>query len=119
MARSDRATCRTLLTALTNDGPNGVLSNGLARAGETGTLSRRMNGTNAVGKVRAKTGTLLNVSGLAGWALPPERTPVAFAIVNNGIDSESARRFEDQMAILLTNLPPPPPASQFAPEAVR
>ena len=41
---------------------------GLAVAGQTGTLARRWTDTELVGKVRAKTGTLNTVTGLAGFA---------------------------------------------------
>ena len=41
---------------------------GLAVAGQSGTLSRRWAGTGLEGKVRAKTGTLNTVTGLAGFA---------------------------------------------------
>jgi D-alanyl-D-alanine carboxypeptidase/D-alanyl-D-alanine-endopeptidase (penicillin-binding protein 4) len=55
----------------------------LGIAGKDGTLHARMEGTEAVGRLRAKTGTLENVSALAGYveALGGER--FAFAIVAN------------------------------------
>ena len=67
--RASRATCAALLGSLVHDGPDGTISRGLAKAGQSGTLSDRMNNSVAVGRVVAKTGTLSGVSALrAGFA---------------------------------------------------
>ena len=52
-------------------------------SGRSGTLSSRFEDSSAVGKVRAKTGTLSIASGLAGYAFPNNDDPIAFAFVVN------------------------------------
>lgn len=69
--RSDRATCPTVVAALTRAGPAGDLASTLPVAGRTGTLFRRMVNTPAAGRVIAKTGTLDDVSALSGFVLAP------------------------------------------------
>ena len=52
-------------------------------SGRSGTLSSRFENSTAIGKVRAKTGTLSVASGLAGYAFPKNDEPIAFAFVVN------------------------------------
>ena len=52
-------------------------------SGRSGTLSSRFENSTAIGKVRAKTGTLSVASGLAGYAFPENDEPIAFAFVVN------------------------------------
>ena len=52
-------------------------------SGRSGTLSSRFEDSSAVGKVRAKTGTLSIASGLAGYAFPNNDEPIAFSFVVN------------------------------------
>jgi len=52
--------------------------------------------------VRAKTGTLANVSCLSGFAGSPGHTPLAFSIIVNDIGSANdARRTQDRAAEIL------------------
>jgi len=82
LAHDDRITCRTLMGVL------GVASrprlhavlDGLAIAGRTGTLVGRFGGTALVDRLRAKTGHISGVVGLAGVVAPGAR----FAFVANG-----------------------------------
>lgn len=76
----------------------------LAIAGVDGTTSHRMGDSSAQRWVRVKTGTLSGISALAGYAGARNRSPVVFAIVFNGLSphaSATARRVQDQLAILL------------------
>ncbi len=52
-------------------------------AGQSGTLARRMTGTAADGRVRAKTGSFSNARTLAGYVTSADGEPIAFAIVAN------------------------------------
>jgi D-alanyl-D-alanine carboxypeptidase len=60
-----------------------VIREGLAVAGETGTLAERWAGTSAAGRMRAKSGTLRNVTALAGEIQVRDGDSVTFAYVAN------------------------------------
>ena len=66
-------------------------------AGRTGTLSDRMRGTAAVGRCRAKTGTVDGVSALSGYC-DSRSGLVAFSVLMNGVDVDAARRAQDAIA---------------------
>lgn len=70
----------TLLTRSQRLPWGGALRNSLAEPGKQGTLRRRMVGTRAEKNVRAKTGSMNNVSALAGFATTRDGEDVAFAI---------------------------------------
>lgn len=80
----------------------------LALAGNTGTLASRMRGTAAAGRCRAKTGTLSNVSALAGWCTTVGKRSVAFAILMNNVNVASARRYQDRVAATIARWSEPP-----------
>jgi len=84
LSREDRASCATILGAvrLGDRERLRVLRDGLAVAGERGTLVDRLEGTALDGRVAAKTGTLDGVSGLAGTSTV--RRPLRFALLVNG-----------------------------------
>jgi D-alanyl-D-alanine carboxypeptidase/D-alanyl-D-alanine-endopeptidase (penicillin-binding protein 4) len=71
-------------------------------AGVDGTLKHRM--TNIPRKVRAKTGTITGVVGLAGFAVSADKEPLAFVILINGNKGLSWRykEMEDKIALILT-----------------
>ncbi len=74
----------------------------LAVAGTDGTIAHRMGGTLAERYVRAKTGTLANVSCLSGFAGSPGHTPLVFSIIVNDVPSATdARRAQDRAAEIL------------------
>lgn len=70
----------------------------LPTAGTTGTLSARFGDTTARGWVRAKTGTLTGVSGLAGYVPALDGHVYAFAFISNGSEIAAARPALDRMA---------------------
>jgi len=76
----------------------------LATAGREGTLARRMRGTAAAGRCHAKTGTLNGVSALSGICFRgarDEEHAVVFSILNNGVNTDAARRVQDRMTALI------------------
>ncbi len=79
----DRFTCTTLVDVLTLEGTGPVVRAGLPVAGETGTLADRFLGTEIAGRLRAKTGTLRNVTALAGEIDPLQGGSLTFAYVAN------------------------------------
>jgi D-alanyl-D-alanine carboxypeptidase/D-alanyl-D-alanine-endopeptidase (penicillin-binding protein 4) len=91
LSRLDRVTPRVLTDLVTGvadgslPGASAVVS-GLAVAGYDGTLADRGDSdpATAPGAVRAKTGTLLGVHGLAGTAVTADGRLLAYALVANG-----------------------------------
>ena len=83
---SNRASCALLLQTLERLPADGQIDSHLSVAGRSGTLRKRLLGTAAVGKVRAKTGTLSTVNALAGFADPRAGSPLTFAMIQNGSD---------------------------------
>ena len=74
----------------------------LSTAGTDGTMSRRLENTEASGLVRAKTGTLDQASALSGVAAIDGRSPVFFSILMNGFPETSigiARALQDEIAL--------------------
>ncbi|MEI8335281.1 MAG: D-alanyl-D-alanine carboxypeptidase/D-alanyl-D-alanine-endopeptidase [Actinomycetes bacterium] len=88
LARQDAVSCRTLEDVLhLGERPRTrVIKTGLAVAGVRGTLAPRLVGTELVGHLVAKTGTLNGVSALAGHL--DVRRPLLFALILNGSFSE-------------------------------
>jgi D-alanyl-D-alanine carboxypeptidase/D-alanyl-D-alanine-endopeptidase (penicillin-binding protein 4) len=80
----------------------------LAVGGADGTLAHRMNGSAAERFVRAKTGTLANVSCLSGIVGAPGSKPLIFSILINDVSSPlAARAAQDQVTeTLVTYLDP-------------
>ncbi|MBF6620359.1 MAG: D-alanyl-D-alanine carboxypeptidase [Patulibacter sp.] len=91
-----------LLVQLHNDPAlSPVVHAALPRAGASGTLARRMRGTAAQGRCRAKTGTINGVSALAGYCTTVSGRELAFAILQNGSSPWSARAFQDRFVAQL------------------
>jgi D-alanyl-D-alanine carboxypeptidase/D-alanyl-D-alanine-endopeptidase (penicillin-binding protein 4) len=87
-----------LLEALPGGAAGDALAASLPIAGRTGTLRRRMRGTAAAGACRAKTGTLLGVSALAGYCRTRAGGDVAFAFLMGSVSLLGARGVQDRMA---------------------
>lgn len=73
----------------------------LSIAGADGTLSRRLEDGPAERRIRAKTGTLAQVSALSGFAAIDGRRPIAFSVLVNDIPlwkTGDARALQDAVA---------------------
>ncbi|HMA46613.1 MAG TPA: D-alanyl-D-alanine carboxypeptidase, partial [Frankiaceae bacterium] len=75
-------------------------------------IRSRMLGTAAVGRLRAKTGTLSDVSALSGYVTTVSGEELAFSLLVNGSRSVTrARRTQDSVGVLLSlfdrGAPPP------------
>jgi len=78
-----------------------LFAESLSVAGQDGTLATRMGGTAAEGVVRAKTGTISAVSGLAGYLTTAAGEPLAFAILCQNFVGTTApwRALQDRICL--------------------
>jgi D-alanyl-D-alanine carboxypeptidase/D-alanyl-D-alanine-endopeptidase (penicillin-binding protein 4) len=74
-------------------------------AGSDGSLARRMKGTAAEGRLRAKTGTMSNVRTLAGYTTTADGEYLAFAMLLNNFEGTGADANDalDRMAVRLAS----------------
>jgi len=101
LSRSNRTSPKavvSLLTAMDESALAEPFALSLPVAGRTGTLHDRMRGNAARDACRAKTGTLSNVSALAGYCDTRGGGRVAFAFLMNSVYPWTARRLQDRMA---------------------
>lgn len=104
LSRANRTTPRQVVQLLTGmaEGPHAdAFDASLAVAGRSGTLAYRMRGTAAQDDCRAKTGTLRDVSALAGYCTTAGGGRVAFAFMMNRVYPAGARTLQDRMAAVL------------------
>jgi len=112
-----RVTCAALIAAVNLGDRTGyhALRTGLAVAGRTGTLALRFVGDPLAGRLRAKTGHIDGVVGLAG-VVPTTAGLVRFAFVANGAFSVSGgEALQDQIAHLVASYPVVPPPGRLVP----
>jgi D-alanyl-D-alanine carboxypeptidase/D-alanyl-D-alanine-endopeptidase (penicillin-binding protein 4) len=101
LSRADRTTPRQvvhLLEAMHGQEVAGAFEGSLAVAGRTGTIRRRMRGTAAQDRCRAKTGTLIGVSALAGLCDGAGGHTIAFALLMNRTSVARAHGVQDRVA---------------------
>jgi serine-type D-Ala-D-Ala carboxypeptidase/endopeptidase (penicillin-binding protein 4) len=122
LSDADRLTCGFIVGLLTRPETGPTLVEGLAVAGQTGTLTDRWDGTPVEGRLRAKTGTLNTVTALSGRVEALQGGTLTFSYVTNsadGIDGEDVAKQEGLADILVgyprgvdlsVLLPAPPPA---------
>ena len=111
----NRVTCAILNGALVAAGRDSDLAAALAVAGQSGTLKDRLKGTPAEGHVHAKTGSLDNVTSLAGFVDTSKDETVTFAVIVNAGDAERFKAVEDQLAVTLMDYPQGPSIDQLMP----
>jgi D-alanyl-D-alanine carboxypeptidase/D-alanyl-D-alanine-endopeptidase (penicillin-binding protein 4) len=101
LSRADRTTPRQvvhLLEAMHGQEFSGIFEGSLAVAGRTGTIRKRMRGTAAQDRCRAKTGTLIGVSALAGLCDSAGGHTIAFAMLMNRTNLSRAHGVQDRVA---------------------
>ncbi|MGI8921291.1 MAG: D-alanyl-D-alanine carboxypeptidase/D-alanyl-D-alanine endopeptidase [Solirubrobacteraceae bacterium] len=107
LSRSDHSSARMLvqlLAGVQNESIGSFLRSALPLAGRSGTLASRMRGTPADGRCQAKTGTLSDVSSLAGYCRTPAGHDVAFALLYDSVNVDSAHSSQDLIAADLARL---------------
>ena len=75
----------------------------LAIAGVDGTIRRRMSGSRAQGNVHAKTGSLRNVSALAGYVTTADGEELVFSFISNGPGGSGYKVSENIACMALAN----------------
>ena len=109
LSRSNQTTPRQvvkLLRTMADDDVFPAFRSSLAIAGRTGTLHDRMRGSVARGRCRAKTGTLISVSALAGYCETRGGSLVAFAFLMNAVNPYGARQLQDRALDALARYSP-------------
>jgi D-alanyl-D-alanine carboxypeptidase/D-alanyl-D-alanine-endopeptidase (penicillin-binding protein 4) len=114
--RGNRVTC-SLLAAAVDLGIQPqfrAIWDGLPVAGGSGTLAAVLRNSPVAGKLRAKTGFLNGVAGLAG--LVDVNQPMRFAFVANGnLDETQAIALRARIGEIIGTFPDAPPADQLVP----
>jgi D-alanyl-D-alanine carboxypeptidase/D-alanyl-D-alanine-endopeptidase (penicillin-binding protein 4) len=106
LSRSDHTSPRQVVTLLNALRGNAALRAALPVAGRSGTLVERMRRTSAQDRCQAKTGTLSNVSALAGFCRTPNGHLLAFAFIENGVYTPTAKAAEDRLVVALARTSP-------------
>jgi D-alanyl-D-alanine carboxypeptidase/D-alanyl-D-alanine-endopeptidase (penicillin-binding protein 4) len=107
LSRSDQTSPHDVVRVLNgvrNDAAGAAFRSSLPVAGRTGTLRTRMRGTAAAGRCQAKTGTLSNVSSLAGYCRAASGHDIVFAVIMNNLGLGAAHAEQDQFAATLVRL---------------
>jgi D-alanyl-D-alanine carboxypeptidase/D-alanyl-D-alanine-endopeptidase (penicillin-binding protein 4) len=100
LSRVDRTTPRQvvrLLALMHHQEIAGSFESSLAVAGRTGTIKKRMRGSAAQDRCRAKTGTLIGVSSLAGLCTAAGGHTIAFAMLMNRAGVSRAHSVQDRI----------------------
>lgn len=116
LAPGNLVTCDALLSAVSlGDRPRfEALREGLADAGESGTLALRFVGDPLQGRLHAKTGQIDGVVGLAG--VVDDGYLLRFALIANGAFSTAQGwDLQEQVADLVAAYPDSPPATDLVP----
>ena len=117
--RTDRLTCSALQRVLDQAGEASPLGQALSQAGKGGTLLKRFGATPAAGKVRAKTGSLSGVTGLAGFETDRNGTDLTFALLATELPNDLAgTTLQDHVVTVLAGYPRGPSPDDLAPKPV-
>lgn len=114
-------TCTMLAALLRRAGPDSVLAEGLAVPGGAGTLEDRFTSGELSDRLRAKTGTLNEVSALSGWFTGAADAMLDFEFVLNtrdravGVDDLV---LQQELLDALADQPVPPPLLAAGPQPV-
>jgi serine-type D-Ala-D-Ala carboxypeptidase/endopeptidase (penicillin-binding protein 4) len=114
--RGNRMSCTTVLGAFAFGARPEfrALWDGLAVAGQSGTLEDELRGSGLDGRLRGKTGSLQGVTGLT--ALIDLGRSVRFAFLANGSFSEAGGiEFRSRVAQIIGTFPDAPPADELVP----
>jgi D-alanyl-D-alanine carboxypeptidase/D-alanyl-D-alanine-endopeptidase (penicillin-binding protein 4) len=122
LAVEDHVTCELVQGLLDRAGPESVIADGLAVAGQSGTLALRFLNTPVAGRLRGKTGTLNQVTALAGYVETLAGADVSFSFIVNLppdqiVDADDLR-VQDALATVLLDYPQGPSLDELGPQPV-
>jgi D-alanyl-D-alanine carboxypeptidase/D-alanyl-D-alanine-endopeptidase (penicillin-binding protein 4) len=122
LSEQNLVSCRLVQSILDQGGPSGPIGAGLAVAGQTGTLTERFAGSPLAGRLVAKTGTLNQVTALAGHLATTPGASVTFAFIVNHPEGEvvTAEDLDRQaeLAQVLDRYPEGPSLEELGPQPV-
>jgi serine-type D-Ala-D-Ala carboxypeptidase/endopeptidase (penicillin-binding protein 4) len=108
LSRANRTSCAALTSLLADAPVADQLRPLLPVAGRDGTLAPQFLGTEAEGRLRAKTGTLTGVKALTGTQPGADRRDVDFSLVLNGTDVDTPAVYQpiwDRLVELIDEYP--------------
>lgn len=119
LAGENRLSCLLVQAILDREGPGSAIADGLAVAGSTGTLARRFTTSPVAGRLRAKTGTLNQVTALAGYLETHAGLDLSFSLMVNlppglRVDGDDLAR-QEELAAVLARYPEGPPLELLMP----
>ncbi|MCH7789358.1 MAG: D-alanyl-D-alanine carboxypeptidase/D-alanyl-D-alanine-endopeptidase [Acidobacteria bacterium] len=116
LSPDNRLTCTYLIALLVQEGVNSPVTAGLAVAGESGTLRDRFIGTDVEGRLRAKTGTLNDVTALAGFLDTVRGDRFTFSFLVNAPDlALDALAYQNTLVETLAAYPSGVPIAELGP----
>ena len=117
LSQRDAVPCATLqaILGLTNRPKFAPIRDGLAIAGQRGTLAPRFVGTPLAGNLRAKTGTLSGVTGLAGF-VTSDRLMTFSLLVNGSFGESGAFSIREAMVKAIASYPQTVNGAELDPE---
>ncbi len=120
LSDGNRQSCGSLQNLLDRAGPGSELGQGLAVAGQSGTLAERFLDPPLTGRLRAKTGTLNQVAALAGFLETVPGASVSFTYIVNltGDDrvGEAELALQTDLALALAVYPQGPALAELGPQ---
>jgi D-alanyl-D-alanine carboxypeptidase/D-alanyl-D-alanine-endopeptidase (penicillin-binding protein 4) len=90
-----------LLIAVSRSSVAAPFTDSLPVAGVDGTLGSRMRNTAAANNLRAKTGSLTDVSALSGYVRTKDGERLVFSMIMNGYTAGSLRQLQDTIGVTL------------------
>lgn len=120
LAPTDRVTCAALLRVIELSARPALaaIDHGLPIAGRTGTLALRFGGTSLVDRLRAKTGHIDGVVGLAGVidAATGALAEPRFAFIANGpFSTDAGEQLQDEISAAIGAYPDAPTPAELVP----
>jgi D-alanyl-D-alanine carboxypeptidase/D-alanyl-D-alanine-endopeptidase (penicillin-binding protein 4) len=111
----NKVTCATLNAVLDAAGRQSPLVKALAVSGRSGTMKSRVTAAPTVGRVHAKTGTLLQVTSLSGFVDSARGEAVSFAVIVNAAGADAYKDTEDLVVTALVDYPGGPDVAALGP----